>query len=171
MKSSIGLALLLFSMTLLVLFGTSSSLIFKDHSILAQPYTGTTAQSSSLSPPGKELSSSPSLSMLLLNQVKTIVLKHLGNKSNTISIVVGVVSPNDTDVSGYGNISKANNTRVNGNTIFGIGSITKTFTTTLLADMVKQGLVNLDDPIEKDLPANVKVQHTIAMGIKSHSKI
>lgn len=28
----------------------------------------------------------------------------------------------------------------------------KTFTTLLLADMVKQGVVNLNDPIEKYLP-------------------
>ena len=41
--------------------------------------------------------------------------------------------------------------------LFDIGSITKTFTTLLLADMVKQGIVNLNDPIEKYLPANVKV--------------
>ena len=60
-------------------------------------------------------------------------------------------------VYGYGNVSKANSTKVNGNTIFDIASITKTFTTTLLADMVKQGLVNLDDPIGKYLPATVKV--------------
>ena len=46
---------------------------------------------------------------------------------------------------------------VNGSTIFDIDSITKTFTTLVLADMVKQGLVNLNDPIEKYLPANVKV--------------
>ena len=46
---------------------------------------------------------------------------------------------------------------MNENTLFDIGSITKTFTTLLLADMVKQGIVNLNDPIEKYLPANVKV--------------
>jgi CubicO group peptidase (beta-lactamase class C family) len=71
--------------------------------------------------------------------------------------VVGIITPNGTQVYGYGNISKANSTKVNGNTIFDIASITKTFTTTLLADMVKQGLVNLDDPIEKYLGATVKV--------------
>ena len=60
-------------------------------------------------------------------------------------------------VYGYGNISNTNSPKVNGNTIFDIASITKTFTTTLLTDMVKQGLVNLDDPIGKSLPATVKV--------------
>jgi CubicO group peptidase (beta-lactamase class C family) len=73
------------------------------------------------------------------------------------SIVVGIITPNGTQVYSYGNISKANSTKVNGNTIFDIASITKTFTTTLLADMVKQGLVNLEDPIGKYLPATVKV--------------
>ena len=35
---------------------------------------------------------------------------------------------------------------LNGNTVFEIGSITKTFTSALLADMVQRGEVKLDDP-------------------------
>jgi CubicO group peptidase (beta-lactamase class C family) len=66
------------------------------------------------------------------------------------------VDPNGTRVFSFGNISTAHNIPVNQNTFFNIGSITKTFTTLLLADMVKQGLVNLNDPIEKCLPAYVK---------------
>ena len=57
----------------------------------------------------------------------------------------------------FGNMSIAHNIPVNENTLFNIGSITKTFTTLLLADMVKQGLVNLTDPIERYLPSSVKV--------------
>jgi CubicO group peptidase (beta-lactamase class C family) len=57
---------------------------------------------------------------------------------------------------------------VNENTRFMIGCITKTFTTLLLADMVKQGIVKLDDTIEKYLPANVRVPeyngHKITLG-------
>ena len=56
-----------------------------------------------------------------------------------------------------GNISKENNIPVNETTLFNIASITKTFTTLVLDDMVKQGIVHLDDPIEKYLPADVKV--------------
>ena len=96
------------------------------------------------------------LSAVLLNQiVKPTVLESMGNKSRGgVSIVVGVITPNGTSVSGYGNISKADSTKVNGDTIFEIGSFTKTFTAALLADMVKRGIVNLDDPIEKYLPSN-----------------
>jgi serine-type D-Ala-D-Ala carboxypeptidase/endopeptidase len=111
------------------------------NSVIAQP---TTTTASSQFTTTKELSI-----MLLLNNVK----RYLPDAS----IVVGIISPNGTQVYSYGNISKANSTKVNGNTIFDIASITKTFTTTLLADMVKQGLVNLDDPIGKYLPATVKV--------------
>jgi serine-type D-Ala-D-Ala carboxypeptidase/endopeptidase len=88
--------------------------------------------------------------------VKSFILNQIVNKSKA-AIVIGFVDPNGTKIFSFGNISKANNIPVNENTLFDIGSITKTFTTLLLADMVKQGIVNLNDPIEKYLPANVKV--------------
>src|SRR4029079_13697275 len=46
---------------------------------------------------------------------------------------------------------------LDGNTVFEIGSITKVFTTALLADMVARGEVKLDDPISKYLPSTVHV--------------
>jgi len=140
------LAILL--ITLVALSSCLSSTIMLN-SMIAQPATAsqfTTAKESSIT--------------LLLNNVK----RYLPDAS----IVVGIITPNGTQVYGYGNISKANSTKVNGNTIFDTASITKTFTTTLLADMVKQGLVNLDDPIEKYLPATVKAptynRHKITLG-------
>ncbi len=42
-------------------------------------------------------------------------------------------------------------------TVFDIGSITKVFTTTLLAEMVERGEVKLDDPIAMYLPRKVRV--------------
>ncbi len=42
------------------------------------------------------------------------------------------------------------------NTVFEIGSITKVFTSTLLAEMVERGEVKLDDPISRYLPGTVK---------------
>jgi serine-type D-Ala-D-Ala carboxypeptidase/endopeptidase len=43
------------------------------------------------------------------------------------------------------------------NTIFEIGSVTKVFTATLLADMVEEGLLALDDPVQRHLPAGVEL--------------
>ena len=44
-----------------------------------------------------------------------------------------------------------------GDTVFEIGSITKVFTSLILADMVERGEVKLDDPVSKFLPASVTV--------------
>ena len=46
---------------------------------------------------------------------------------------------------------------LDGNTVFEIGSITKVFTASLLADMVARGEVRLDDPVAKFLPTSVRV--------------
>jgi len=111
-------------------------------------------------------SSKNEISNGLLEQFREIVFKQLSsNSSNKIGmsnssitvrvpIVVGIVTTNGTQVSGYGNISSSNDTKVDGSTVFDIASIAKTFVTIVLANMVKQGLVNLDDPIEKYLPTN-----------------
>ena len=71
------------------------------------------------------------LSKIILDKYKHRVLEHLfnnktiadtiSNSSIPVSIVIGVISPNGTQVSGFGNISKANSTTVDGNTIFDIG--------------------------------------------------
>jgi serine-type D-Ala-D-Ala carboxypeptidase/endopeptidase len=46
---------------------------------------------------------------------------------------------------------------VDGNTLFDIASLTKTFATTILMDMVNQGLVKLNDIVQQYLPPSVKV--------------
>ena len=100
------------------------------------------------------------ISNALLEQFKEIVFNESSSESSnivamansSIPIVIGIVTTNGTQVSGFGNISSSNNTKVDGYTVFDIASIAKTFVTIILADMVKQGLVSLDDPIEKYLP-------------------
>jgi D-alanyl-D-alanine-carboxypeptidase/D-alanyl-D-alanine-endopeptidase len=97
-------------------------------------------------------------------QVKNFIFDQIVNKSKA-AIVIGFVDPNGTKIFSFGNMSTAHNIPVNQNTFFNIGSITKTFTTLLLADMVKQGIVNLNDPIEKFLPPSVKVPQLNGMKI------
>lgn len=78
----------------------------------------------------------------------------LGKK--TPGIVVGIVDEKGPRVAAYGKTA-ADGAPVDGNTVFEIGSATKVFTATLLADMVRRGEVALDDPVAKYLPATVKV--------------
>ena len=117
--------------------------------LVALSCVSTSAQNRAVAQPTiSQLTTTKEPSLMFLNNVK----RYLPDTS----IVVGIITPNGTQVYGYGNISKANSTKVNGNTIFDTASLTKTFTTALLFDMVKQGLVNLEDPIELYLPTNVK---------------
>jgi serine-type D-Ala-D-Ala carboxypeptidase/endopeptidase len=108
------------------------------------------------------------LSKVILDKYKPRVLEHLfsnktiasnisSNSSIPAAIVVGVITPNGTQVSAYGNISKANPTPVDGNTVFDIASVSKTFVATVLADLVNEGVVKLSDPLEMYLPSNVTV--------------
>ena len=53
--------------------------------------------------------------------------------------------------------SSGSKAALDGNTVFEIGSVTKVFTTALLADMVRRGEVRLDDPVSKYLPPTVRV--------------
>ncbi|MBI3568348.1 MAG: serine hydrolase [Gemmatimonadetes bacterium] len=71
-------------------------------------------------------------------------------------IVVGVIDPDGhRRVVAYG--PGPNGRPLDGNSVFEIGSITKTFTATLLADMARRGEVTLDEPVAQLLPATVHV--------------
>ncbi len=73
------------------------------------------------------------------------------------SIVVAIVNENGTRFVSYGKTAQTPNAKnADENTVFEIGSITKVFTGTLLAAAVKRGEVQLNDPISKYLPKNVK---------------
>ena len=72
------------------------------------------------------------------------------------SLFVGIIDENDSDYYCYGNTAKDGNP-IDENTIFEIGSISKVLTCVILADMVVNGEINLNDPLEKFLPENVKV--------------
>ena len=56
-----------------------------------------------------------------------------------------------------GKLDNGTDGTVNGDTVFFIGSVSKTFTTLTFLDMVEHGEVKLDDPLAKYLPPSVKV--------------
>src|SRR5437870_13358228 len=64
------------------------------------------------------------------------------------SVAVGVIDANGRAVYGFGK------NPADGKTVFEIGSISKVFTATILADMVQRGEVRLDQPIRELLPAD-----------------
>jgi serine-type D-Ala-D-Ala carboxypeptidase/endopeptidase len=93
----------------------------------------------------------------ITDKIKALINDRLDKNKTNAAIAIGFIDPNGTQFYGHGKMSNTSNATVDENTIFSIGSTTKVFTTTLLADMVNKGLIKLDDPIEKYLPSNVTV--------------
>lgn len=72
------------------------------------------------------------------------------------SIVIGIIDKNGPQYYSFGTKSIGGQP-VDQHTIYEIGSISKTFTAILLAQMAMKGQVKIDDPAQKYLPATVKM--------------
>jgi serine-type D-Ala-D-Ala carboxypeptidase/endopeptidase len=89
--------------------------------------------------------------------VKQILATAVDTEKRTVGIVVGMIDAQGPRVVSYGQIDTNAPKPPGPDTVYEIGSITKVFTSLLLADMVKKGEVSLDDPVSKYLPKSVKM--------------
>lgn len=87
--------------------------------------------------------------------IRTLLAERM--RHNGVGIVVGVIEPAGRRVVAHGRSGAENGRALDGDTVFQIGSVTKTFTALLLADMVQRGEVRLDDPAASYLPPGVKM--------------
>ena len=71
----------------------------------------------------------------LIGKIKNEIKIVVDHNSSKAAIAIGFVDPSGTQFFGYGKLSNSNNSTIDRNTIFGIGSITKVFTTSLLAGL------------------------------------
>src|ERR1700682_2429983 len=90
-------------------------------------------------------------------EIRKILVERIDIQRQSVGLVVGVIEPTGRRVVTYGSLAKGDSRQLNGDTIFEIGSITKVFTSLLLADAVERHEVALTDPIAKYLPPQVKV--------------
>jgi D-alanyl-D-alanine-carboxypeptidase/D-alanyl-D-alanine-endopeptidase len=91
------------------------------------------------------------------DKIREILVKRVDQQKQAIGIVVGVIEPAGRRVVAYGNLAKGDPRTLDGDTVFEIGSVTKVFTSLVLADMVSRKEVALDDPAAKYLPENVRM--------------
>lgn len=89
-------------------------------------------------------------------QLKTIIEQRIDKHKKSVGIAIGFISPKENKILSHGKLSLDSKTDISDQTFFEIGSISKVFTTLLLADMVEKGEVKLDDPISKYLPKSIK---------------
>jgi D-alanyl-D-alanine-carboxypeptidase/D-alanyl-D-alanine-endopeptidase len=110
----------------------------------------------------------PSLSLFLLAhttiaqvapdaEIQRILADRIDQQHQSVGIVVGVIEQGGRRIVAHGSLAKGDKRSLDGDTVFEIGSMTKVFTSLLLADMVGRGEVALTDPVAKYLPAEVKV--------------
>jgi serine-type D-Ala-D-Ala carboxypeptidase/endopeptidase len=84
----------------------------------------------------------------LSSQIHVLLAKHAGRRAG---LVVGIRVGHETAFWHRGPLPDGPGS------ILEIGSITKTFTTTLLADLAREGLVALDDPVQRYLPDGMRL--------------
>src|SRR5882672_2246966 len=97
------------------------------------------------------------LTVLGSGEIREILVKRIDQQKQAIGIVVGVIEPNGRRIVAYGNLANGDARTLDGDTIFEIGSISKVFTSLLLADMVNRKEVTLDDSAAKYLPEHVRM--------------
>ncbi len=89
-------------------------------------------------------------------QVKKILEQRIDQWQRGVGAVVGIIDAHGSRFISYGKFDQASDVLVDPNSVFEIGSVTKVFTSLLLADMVKRGEVTLTDPVSNYLPNGVK---------------
>jgi serine-type D-Ala-D-Ala carboxypeptidase/endopeptidase len=81
----------------------------------------------------------------------------LVERGECTSVAVGTNEHGTQSFYAYGEVAHRGGGAPTPKTEFEIGSITKVFTTTLLAIYAQRGIVKLDDPLQKYVPAGIKV--------------
>ena len=86
-------------------------------------------------------------------RIKEILSLRVSADQRAVGIAAVVVQGNTVRIVTHGTAGLDRADPITEDTLFEIGSITKTFTALLLADMVIKSEVKLDDPVERYLPA------------------
>src|ERR1039457_168618 len=82
-------------------------------------------------------------------QIHDLLVERIEKQHQSVGIVVGIVDSTGRRTISYGKFEADDKRAVDADTIFEIGSVTKVFTSLLLADMVQRREVALTDPVAK----------------------
>src|SRR5512140_1630470 len=91
------------------------------------------------------------------NAIQAFLRQRVEVERRDVGIVVGIVDEHGSRVVSCGKMDNGTDQEVNGDTLLDVASITKPFTGLLLQDMIERGEMRLDDPVQKYLPASVKM--------------
>jgi D-alanyl-D-alanine-carboxypeptidase/D-alanyl-D-alanine-endopeptidase len=91
------------------------------------------------------------------DSIKAFLNNNVDVDKQRAAIVIGIIDESGSRIITHGQLDNGTTRQLDGDSIFFIGSVTKTFTALLLLDMVDRGKMNLNDPVAMHLPAAVKV--------------
>lgn len=100
------------------------------------------------------LASSNPMATVLDKKIDTAIRKAMKDH-RLFGIEIGILDNGSTTYYSYGETERGYGQLPNEHTIFEIGSITKTFTATLLAYAANEGRLSLNDPVNKYLPDSI----------------
>lgn len=89
--------------------------------------------------------------------ISAILENRIVEQKDGVAIIVGVTEPEGHRVVGFGPTDINGIAQVNADTVFEIGSVTKVFSSMILADMARNGELRLDDPVQSLLPDAVTI--------------
>lgn len=132
--------------------------------------------------PGKKPVASPVVEKVVLSEVERLsptdfvvdsLAKIYSKNPLTNSLAIGVFHNNKYQSYFYGSTHKGGSSLASDATIYEIGSISKVFTSILLADLVNKNILKLEDPISKFLPdslaSNPDLQKITFKQLANHS--
>ena len=92
-----------------------------------------------------------------LEQISKIISHKLNVEKSGVGVAIVAIDGDKTEFLNFGLSKQANGEKVSAASLFEIGSISKTFTATALASMVKEGKIKLLDPVQNYLPEDIKL--------------
>lgn len=96
---------------------------------------------------------SPALSDAEIEAIVSSNIKPLMEKENIPGMAVGIIYQGNSLTFSYGKADTKTQRPVTENTLFELGSVSKTFTGLAAGSAINQGIVNLNDPVKKYWPA------------------
>lgn len=105
------------------------------------------------------LAEAPRPSAISTAMAHQMLVARIDSQHQGTGIVLGIIDRSGKRVLAYGTMGVGDTRPVDGDTVFDLGSITKVFTALVLSEMVQEGELALDDPVQKYLPPDVQL-HT-----------
>jgi D-alanyl-D-alanine-carboxypeptidase/D-alanyl-D-alanine-endopeptidase len=89
--------------------------------------------------------------------IQTILAERIDARHQGVGIVLGIIEGTRRRLFSYGRFGNDHARKLDADTLFELGSVTKVYTALLLADMVRRREVALDEPVQALLPAHLQV--------------